>query len=203
MPGRAGKIQHRRSLLIAPQRAIRGLPCPGFRQCVTDMLDRIPRRLTRPAQQHQERDRPLGRLKDRRGDRIGFRGIEVVEVLVNDPEHWVVVHHRVLTVGESFGIVEHGEPLPPGLMHRAQEPLPAFLDRAGDPHRMRDHRPRITSTPRRRGAHHLERGRDRLPRIKPMLDRESGVLVPRVVHQIGGDGIMHPRTLALLVQTTE
>ena len=45
MPGRAGKIQHRRSLLIAPQRAIRGLPCPGFRQCVTDMLDRIPRRL--------------------------------------------------------------------------------------------------------------------------------------------------------------
>ena len=199
MPGRAGKIQHRRSLLIAPQRAIRGLPCPGFRQCVTDMLDRIPRRLTRPAQQHQERDRPLGRLKDRRGDRIGFRGIEVVEVLVNDPEHWVVVHHRVLTVGESFGIVEHGEPLPPGLTHREQESLAAFLGQAGDPHRMRDHRPGITGTSLGRGAHDLERGGDRLPRIKPVFDCESGVLISRVPHQVRCDGIMRPRALALLV----
>ena len=69
------------------------------------------------------------------------------------------------------------------LMHRAQQPVRTVLRDAGDLHGTGDDRPRIIRPADSGGAHRLERRCCRLPRVKPMLPRESRILLSGVPHE--------------------
>ncbi len=81
--------------------------------------------------------------------------------------------------------------------------MSAFFVDAGDPYRVSDDAPGIARLPRRFRPHHVERGRDCLPRVEFVPTGEGGVLVADELHEVRRDRVVCPSLVAVFVELAQ